>query len=229
MGSSTENSAFRTTSQPLGPGAGAGRLLRRQRGGRRGGRGGRLPGLGHRRLDPPAGGPLQRGRPEADLRAGLALRPDRVRLLPGPDRPLCAHGRGRGDRARRHRRPRPARFDLGRTGRSPTTGARSQRCARGRLEARHPQGILRRAAWTRRSGRPCRRRSTSTASSAARSGRCRCPHTKYAVGAYYIIATAECSSNLARYDGIRYGHRAADAKDAVDLYFKSRAEGFGPR
>ncbi len=54
------------------------------------------------------------------------------------------------------------------------------------------------------------------------------PHTEYGVGVYYIIATAECSSNLARYDGIRYGHRAAGAKDIVDLYFKSRAEGFGP-
>ena len=53
------------------------------------------------------------------------------------------------------------------------------------------------------------------------------PHTKYAVGVYYIIATAECSSNLARYDGIRYGHRSKDAKDALDIYFKSRAEGFG--
>jgi aspartyl-tRNA(Asn)/glutamyl-tRNA(Gln) amidotransferase subunit A len=53
------------------------------------------------------------------------------------------------------------------------------------------------------------------------------PHTKYAVGAYYIIATAECSSNLSRYDGIRYGHRAAEARDIVDLYFQSRAEGFG--
>ncbi len=54
------------------------------------------------------------------------------------------------------------------------------------------------------------------------------PHTKYAVGTYYIIATAECSSNLARYDGVRYGHRSKDATDPVDLYFKSRAEGFGP-
>ena len=53
------------------------------------------------------------------------------------------------------------------------------------------------------------------------------PHTKYAVGVYYIIATAECSSNLARYDGIRYGHRSKDATDALDIYFKSRAEGFG--
>lgn len=53
------------------------------------------------------------------------------------------------------------------------------------------------------------------------------PHTRYAVGTYYIIATAECSSNLARYDGVRYGHRSKDATDAVDIYFKSRAEGFG--
>ena len=53
------------------------------------------------------------------------------------------------------------------------------------------------------------------------------PHTEYGVGVYYIIATAECSSNLARYDGIRYGHRSKDAKDIVDLYFKSRAEGIG--
>ena len=53
------------------------------------------------------------------------------------------------------------------------------------------------------------------------------PHTEYGVGVYYIIATAECSSNLARYDGVRYGHRSKEAKDAVDLYFRSRAEGFG--
>ena len=53
------------------------------------------------------------------------------------------------------------------------------------------------------------------------------PHTQYCLDTYYIIATAEASSNLARYDGIRYGHRSKDAKDIVDLYFKSRAEGFG--
>lgn len=50
---------------------------------------------------------------------------------------------------------------------------------------------------------------------------------EYAIAVYYIIATAEASSNLARYDGIRYGHRAAGAKDAIDLYFQSRSEGFG--
>ncbi len=53
------------------------------------------------------------------------------------------------------------------------------------------------------------------------------PNTQYCLDTYYIIATAEASSNLARYDGIRYGHRSKNAKDIVDLYFQSRAEGFG--
>ncbi len=53
------------------------------------------------------------------------------------------------------------------------------------------------------------------------------PHTQYCLDVYYIIATAEASSNLARFDGIRYGHRSAKAKDVVDVYFQSRAEGFG--
>ena len=54
------------------------------------------------------------------------------------------------------------------------------------------------------------------------------PHTEYAMAVYYIIAPAEASANLARFDGVRYGHRSADAKDVFSLYTKSRAEGFGP-
>ena len=50
---------------------------------------------------------------------------------------------------------------------------------------------------------------------------------EYAIATYYIIATAECSSNLARFDGIRYGHRTKNATDAIDIYARSRAEGFG--
>jgi len=53
------------------------------------------------------------------------------------------------------------------------------------------------------------------------------PHTDYAVACYYLIATAEASSNLARYDGVRFGHRTADPKGLLDMYRKSRAEGFG--
>ena len=54
------------------------------------------------------------------------------------------------------------------------------------------------------------------------------PHTEYAVAVYYIICTAEASSNLARYDGVKYGHRSEEFKDLMELYTRSRAEGFGP-
>ncbi|WP_203623374.1 Asp-tRNA(Asn)/Glu-tRNA(Gln) amidotransferase subunit GatA [Lacticaseibacillus sp. 866-1] len=54
------------------------------------------------------------------------------------------------------------------------------------------------------------------------------PHTKYAVPAYYIIASSEASSNLQRFDGIRYGFRAKDVKNLEDVYVRSRSEGFGP-
>jgi aspartyl-tRNA(Asn)/glutamyl-tRNA(Gln) amidotransferase subunit A len=53
------------------------------------------------------------------------------------------------------------------------------------------------------------------------------PHTEYCLAVYYIIAPAEASSNLARYDGVRYGHRASDIKDLLEMYKKTRLEGFG--
>lgn len=54
------------------------------------------------------------------------------------------------------------------------------------------------------------------------------PHTKYANQAYVLVSAAEASSNLARYDGVHYGHRTSEPKGLVDLYCRSRAEGFGP-
>ncbi|MGB7208617.1 MAG: Asp-tRNA(Asn)/Glu-tRNA(Gln) amidotransferase subunit GatA [Pyrinomonadaceae bacterium] len=53
------------------------------------------------------------------------------------------------------------------------------------------------------------------------------PHAKYGIAVYYIIATAEASSNLARYDGVRYGFRAEDTTALREMYFKTREEGFG--
>jgi aspartyl-tRNA(Asn)/glutamyl-tRNA(Gln) amidotransferase subunit A len=53
------------------------------------------------------------------------------------------------------------------------------------------------------------------------------PYAKYGIAVYYIIATAEASSNLARYDGVRYGYRAEEAPGLREMYFKTRAEGFG--
>lgn len=53
------------------------------------------------------------------------------------------------------------------------------------------------------------------------------PHTEYCLAVYYIIAPAEASSNLARYDGVRYGHRATEVKDLLEMYKNTRREGFG--
>ncbi|MBN1255393.1 MAG: Asp-tRNA(Asn)/Glu-tRNA(Gln) amidotransferase subunit GatA [Deltaproteobacteria bacterium] len=54
------------------------------------------------------------------------------------------------------------------------------------------------------------------------------PHTGYAVATYYIICTAEASSNLARYDGVKYGFRAPESKELMEMYQETRSEGFGP-
>jgi aspartyl-tRNA(Asn)/glutamyl-tRNA(Gln) amidotransferase subunit A len=54
------------------------------------------------------------------------------------------------------------------------------------------------------------------------------PHTEYGIAAYYVIAPCEASSNLARYDGVQFGHRTSEpVKDIIELFSKSRAEGFG--
>ncbi len=53
------------------------------------------------------------------------------------------------------------------------------------------------------------------------------PHTRFAIATYYLIATAEASSNLARFDGVRYGRRARGARDLTDMYERTRSEGFG--
>ncbi|MFJ7727292.1 Asp-tRNA(Asn)/Glu-tRNA(Gln) amidotransferase subunit GatA [Neobacillus sp. NPDC097160] len=53
------------------------------------------------------------------------------------------------------------------------------------------------------------------------------PHSKYALAAYYLLSSSEASANLARFDGVRYGYRTPDAESLIDLYKKSRAEGFG--
>jgi aspartyl-tRNA(Asn)/glutamyl-tRNA(Gln) amidotransferase subunit A len=53
------------------------------------------------------------------------------------------------------------------------------------------------------------------------------PHSRYAIAVYYLVATAEASSNLARYDGMHYGHRAAGKRDLIATYSRTRAEGFG--
>lgn len=59
-------------------------------------------------------------------------------------------------------------------------------------------------------------------------GECSLPHTEHALSAYYIIAPAECSANLARFDGVRYGYRTKEFSGLLEMYGKTRAEAFGP-
>ena len=54
------------------------------------------------------------------------------------------------------------------------------------------------------------------------------PHAGHAIPVYYLVATAEASSNLARYDGVRYGYRAPEARTLQSMYFRTRDEAFGP-
>jgi len=56
----------------------------------------------------------------------------------------------------------------------------------------------------------------------------RLPHTEYAIATYYLVATAEASSNLGRYDGVKYGYRTPKSEHLIDMYMKTRREGFGP-
>ena len=235
MGSSTENSAYGPTRNPWDEERVPGRLV-----GRLGRGGGRRPGaalarLRHRRLDPPAGGRLRHRRAQADLRPRQPLRADRLRQLARPDRPVRPRPGRRGAAAQGDLRPRPARLDeRGRPG------------ARLPGHARHAPRVAPRSASsasssarasTPRSRRPSARRSGSTSRPGRRSRRSRCPHSKYGIPAYYIVAPAECSSNLARYDGTIYGHRAEDFSPRypgeedlpplVRMMMASRAEGFG--
>ena len=82
-------------------------------------------------------------------------------------------------------------------------------------------------AWTPRSSRRCAPPSRRSRSSGARTEPVSLPHTEYGLAAYYVIAPAEASSNLARYDGVKYGLRAPGARDLIDMYSKTRAAGFG--
>jgi aspartyl-tRNA(Asn)/glutamyl-tRNA(Gln) amidotransferase subunit A len=209
MGSSNETSAFGPVVNPWrrraptrpDPGRLVGRLglgrRRRPVPGRHGHR--------HRRLDPPARRLHRHRRHQADLRPLLALGHGRLRLLARPGRPDRQERRGRGHPAQLDERPRPqglhqprrpvpdfASF-VGKSVKGLRIGVpkeyRRRRHARRDREA-VGQGI----AWLKAAG--CEIVEISL------------PHTKYALPAYYIVAPAEASSNLARYDGMRYGLRA---------------------
>ena len=227
MGSSNENSAYRPVQQPLGPLAHPGRLVRRQRRG-----GGGPAGAGrhrhrHRRLDPPAGLLLRHHRHQADLWPRLALRHDRLRLQPGPGRADGAHGRRT---ARCCCRPCAAPIP-DRDSTSLDVPAedftRSLDDSHRRPAHRRADGVLRRRAGRRRARRRSTPRSQEYQKLGAKLVEISLPRTELSIPVYYIIAPAEASSNLSRFDGVKFGHRARQYGDLIDMYKKTRAEGFG--
>ena len=97
---------------------------------------------------------------------------------------------------------------------------------RARPAHRHPQGILRCRACRPRSTAIWRQGADWLRAQGAELVEVSLPHTKYALPTYYIIAPAEASSNLARYDGMRFGLRV-EGKNLAETYMKTRAAGFG--
>ena len=225
MGSSSETSFYGPVQESLGRGHRARRQL-----GRLGGGGGGAARAGrdrhrHRRLDPAAGGALRHLRAEAHLRRGVALRHDRVRLQPRPGRADGAHAR------------------------------RISRCCLNVMagfDARDSTSLDReREDYTRDLGKPLQglkiglpkeffaegaapdvAKAVEAAVAEFRKLGCETvevslPNMKLSVPVYYVLAPAEASSNLARYDGVRYGYRAPEYADLIDMYKKTRAQGFG--
>ena len=225
MGSSTENSAFGPTRNPHDTEPGARRVERRQRRRRRRRVRRRRARQRHRRLDPPAGRAVRRRRGQADVRRRQPLRPRRLRQQPRPDRPVHPHRRRRRPRHRGHRRPRPARLDVdpapgaGDHGDARTTASRA--CASA-ASPTSPTGadpdVLARveAAFD------------ALADAGAKVVDVEVPAFTYGLTAYYLIAPAEASSNLARYDGVRYGLRV-DAADTNAMYMATREAGLRRR
>ena len=232
MGSSNMTSHFggvenpwkRTRRQPQ---AGAGRLVRRLGGGGRG-----LHGAGqhrhrHRRLDPPAGVVLRHRRPEADLRPLLALGRRGVRQLARPAGAVRPHRRGlRRSCCRRMAGHDPKDFDLGAAAGAGLRRRRAQSRHQGPAGSAFPKEYRVDGTVARDRGAVGQGHRDAEGGGRRASVEVSLPHTKYALPAYYIVAPAECSSNLARYDGVRYGLRVP-GKDLTEMYENTRGAGFG--
>ena len=233
MGSSNEHSAYGPVVQPVGPRDRAGRLVS----------GGSAVAVAAYHaplsLGTDTGGSI---RQPAALTGIVGLKPTYGRVsrygivafasVARPDRAVRPRRPRRGGAAPRGRRPRRARLDLGAgpgAGRAAPSAGRRRRGRRrpARQAPRPAEGVLRRRAWSPTRGAGSRRRSTTLEAAGATVEEVSLPHTDYGLATYYIVAPAEASANLARYDGIRFGPRLGDG-DVLGNYLATRGRGFGP-
>ncbi len=241
MGSSNENSAYGPVLNPWDctrvPGGSSGGSAR---GGRRG-TGAVGAGDRHGRLDPPAGRAVRDRRAQTDVRVGVPVRDDRVRLLAGSGRAADARCDRRGAAARHMvgRRdpcdatslefphaielPSAERLDGIRLGvPAELTGGAVGTGGAGDGMGVAGEGI---EAGVLDSFRAALERAAQLGAEIVES--VSLPHAPHALSAYYVLAPAEASSNLARFDGVRYGLRAEGAKDLLEMYELTRHDGFG--
>ena len=222
MGSSNENSAFGPVRNPVAPDrVPADRAADRRRRWRRGRRW--LRWLGYRWFGPPAGVILRSGGCDADLRACLALWTDGLRQLARSHRSVCALGQGC-----RHLLRVIAGRDLcdstSAEAPAPDYAALLDGNVKG-LKLGLPREYLKEL--TSETGDLIHRAVDVFRRLGCEVREISLPATDYAIACYYIIATAEASSNLARYDGVRYTSRSPRGETLSDMYRNTRGEGFG--
>ena len=111
------------------------------------------------------------------------------------------------------------------TRRCPTTSRRSS--SRSGAAHRRAQGVLRQGLDAARVERLIREALAGLREARRQAQEVELPNLPLSVPTYYVVAPAECSSNLSRFDGVRFGHRCEDPRDLIDLYKRSRGEGFG--
>ncbi len=224
MGSSNESSYYGAARNPWNTELRSRRLVWwvRRSGGRTAGAGSHRH--GHRGLDSPAGGLLRHYRTEAHLWPSIPPGHGCLRLQPGSGWADGPHRRRLRPAAEHHGRSRPTGFHLLRCAREDYTAGLEKSLEGLRIglpEDYFGEGL------DSATGECIHLALKELEALGATLAEVSLPHSELTIPTYYIVAPAEASTNLSRFDGVRYGHRCADPADLHDLYTRTREEGFG--